>query len=175
MEEIWKAIPGYEGIYEVSDQGNVRRLAGRRIGGAWIKAHPMKLTKMKIGYLMVGLWNVVQTKRTVHSLVAEVFLGPLQDGHTVNHLNGVKTDNRLENLEYCTRGDNIRHSYALGLSTNFGENNYLAKLTEDKVRTIRAKLEESGGRGIRRLGREFGVSHSVIAKIRDRKSWKHVA
>lgn len=97
--ENWKAIPEYEN-YEVSDLGNVRNLRTGRM---------LKLGKNPQGYLIAGLYRNGKRKPfSIHQLVAIVFLGHIPNGNTitVDHVNGCKTDNRLENLELVTQREN---------------------------------------------------------------------
>lgn len=100
--EEWRPVVDWEERYEVSNLGRVRRLATGRI---------MRFARHVAGYSNVGLSPGVNT-RTVHRLVGEAFLGPRPSGHQINHKNGDKTDNRLENLEYVTPSENVRHSLA---------------------------------------------------------------
>lgn len=111
-DEIWKDIVGYEGLYQVSDLGRVKTLKfndGKRI-------HTQtKLLKQCLngnGYLVVNLSN--KTKK-VHRLVATTFLKNPNKLRCVNHINGIKTDNRLCNLEFCTSSYNNKEAYRLGL------------------------------------------------------------
>jgi CO dehydrogenase/acetyl-CoA synthase alpha subunit len=121
--EIWKDIPGFEGRYQVSDQGRVKSLpfmqryllrngqeAFRRTG-ARILAQQL----INSGYSLAHLHlDNARTALTVHSLVAQAFL-PGPPGETVNHKNGVKTDNRASNLEWTTYSENHLHAVATGL------------------------------------------------------------
>ena len=99
MQEVWKAIPGYEGQYEVSDQGNVRTF--RR--GA--NGRLMKPGRMPQGHLSVALGR--KNSQCVHRLVLLTFVGPAPDKHECCHNNGNPADNRLENLRWGTRSENI--------------------------------------------------------------------
>lgn len=108
--EIWKNIKGYD-TYQVSNLGNVKSLNYRRSG----KSKLLKLVKDGDGYLRVMLRNNgISTTFKVHRIVAMAFL---QQGKMleVNHKNGIRNDNRVDNLEWITRIDNMRHSiYQLG-------------------------------------------------------------
>lgn len=104
LKEIWKSVKGYED-YEVSDLGNVRSLNYYRSG----KVRELKPTLYNNGYLHVNLWkNGKMKKFYIHRLVYEAFRGAIPKGLTVDHVNNVKTDNRLENLQLLTQGDNTR-------------------------------------------------------------------
>lgn len=119
----WKPVTGYEGLYEVSDQGSVRgvdrtvtSIDGRTLN---IKAKDMKPTLMAVGYLTVSLTTGGRTKRHyIHRLVLEAFSHPQEKPLTVNHKDGNKTNNRLENLEWCTQKENVRHAFKTGLAKN---------------------------------------------------------
>ena len=107
--ELWKDIEGFEG-YQVSNQGNIRSLKGK-------EPKILKPYDNGYGYLYINLYknNKMYAKR-VHKLVAEAFIPNTEEGKTeVNHINGNKTDNRLINLEFVSRSENIKHSYETGL------------------------------------------------------------
>lgn len=99
--EIWKPVIGYEGLYEISNLGRVKSFLRK-------KQKLMKLTpNAKTGYFMVTLRkDNFGWPHTVHSLVARMFIGEKPNGYVIDHRNGVKTDNRIENLEYVTRREN---------------------------------------------------------------------
>jgi len=107
MQEVWKAIPGYEGQYEVSDQGNVRTF--RR--GA--NGRLMKPGRMTQGHLSVALGR--RNSQCVHKLVLLAFVGPAPEKYECRHLNGNPADNRLENLCWGTRSENIKDAYIHGV------------------------------------------------------------
>lgn len=109
MIEQWKPVVGYEGQYEVSNLGEVRSLVGRKLNA--------KLCRYvrKDGYIQVQL-KVNQQPRNflVHRLVASAFLPKDELRTSVNHKNFDRADNRLENLEFCTSKENVRHAWAGG-------------------------------------------------------------
>ena len=103
MSEEWRDVVGYEGLYQVSDQGRVKSLK-------WNKERILKPSMDKDGYLLVTLCAGGKPKTLkVHRLVCEAFHENLENKSDVNHLNEIKTDNRASNLEWCTRRDNINH------------------------------------------------------------------
>lgn len=107
MKEIWKDIPGFEGVYQVSNFGNVKSLnyARRRAPRC------IKQTYTKDKYLKVDLHKCGHKKTiAVHRLVCEAFVSKVKGRDEVNHINGDKEDNRAENLEWVTHLENVRHS-----------------------------------------------------------------
>src|SRR6266404_5844743 len=134
--EQWASIKGYEGIYAVSDLGNVMSMNYAKSGLPGLLA----FSKSR-GYLSVELQTGPVKKRfTVHRLVAEVFIGPRPEGQHVNHIDGDKGNNAAVNLEYVTPSENQKHSFRLGLQCNKGERHSQAKLNEEKVRDIRRRV-----------------------------------
>lgn len=109
-EEIWKVLPGHE-RYEVSDAGNVRSAGRYDYLGKWRDPRLMTKKRDKDGYLSVILAG---KDMRVHRAVALAFLGHSLLPH-VNHRNGIKSDNRLTNLEWCSISDNVRHAIDTGL------------------------------------------------------------
>lgn len=167
----WRAIPGYEGRYEISDDGRVRSLARRCLTGRGDRAVPAREPRLKgVGaYLGVMLSaSGAKATRLVHDLVLSAFVGPRPDAEQARHLNGNARDNRLSNLSWGTAAENANDRIVHGTQPR-GEDHARAILTEVQVREIRAAQ-----RGIRRMGAAYGVSRSTIEAIRARRIWRHV-
>ena len=125
-EEIWKSIPGYEGVYEASNLGRIRSVDGKI---TYSKKHGKRVWKGKImkpkppapdGSTRITLWKDGGAKDfLVHRLVAMAFNGlPPTEKHTVNHKDGNRYNNNADNLEWLTLADNIRHGMVTGLYKN---------------------------------------------------------
>lgn len=168
--ERWKDIPGYEGFYQVSDTGRVRRVIA-------YKQHPayglLRLCYDESGYQQLHLYFTGKRRRmSVHCLVMRAFVGE-QGKQDINHINGIKDDNRLENLEYCTHSENIRHAYrVLGGKIHRGEEHAASRLKEHEVREIRKLLADGAAQAD--LARRFNVDKNTIYAIAHRITWKHV-
>ena len=120
--EIYKNVVGYEGIYQVSNLGNVKRINKKNL-------NYLKPLHNGSGYYQVAL--CVNCKRKIyliHRLVSQAFLDNANNYEQVNHINGIKTDNRLENLEWCTPKHNNNHDIKTGLKVyKKGDENKLSK------------------------------------------------
>lgn len=113
MQEIWKSIEGYDGKYEISNFGRVKSLYDNK-GRKREKILIPRISKN--GYLYLNLWKNSKGKsKKIHRMVAEAFCKKNIDAQCVNHINGIKTDNRAINLEWCTYSYNTKHAFKSGL------------------------------------------------------------
>lgn len=168
--EEWLPVPGYDGLYEVSNLGRVRSYHNFGFGR---KKEPklLKPTTDFYGYLQVTLCNnSVHEQTKVHKIVALAFLGVNPGGMQIDHINGNKEDNRAENLEWVTPKENTLRSVTTGLKPT-GERHGMHKLTQSAVDEIR-KLYKTGQYSHRQLGEMFGISHCVAGKIIRNEAWR---
>jgi len=168
--ELWGAI-SVNPIYQASSLGRVRNTATGRM---------LSLRPRKGGYVTVPITDLNGKKKRlyVHRLVVSSFLGEIPEGLEVNHINFIRHDNRLENLEILSRRRNIRHSADAGRyvenggNTPVGSDSKASKVVESDVVMIRRMYAD----GIRKsvIAREFGLCQQQIKNIVSRVSWKHV-
>lgn len=166
-EERWLPVVGCEGRYDVSSRGRVRSLQNNW-GHKRIKM--MSLVLGRAGYPFVVLMvNKVRRQPNVHRLVAESFIGPIPDGMQVNHKNGIKSDNWIENLEIVTPSENALHSVrVLGNKTGYqaGEKHPNALLTDKQYDEACALILE-GKLLDREIAELFGVSRNVVKRLKN--------
>lgn len=169
--EVWKPVVGYEGLYEVSSYGNVRRHESSQ-RYAWL-GRTRQANPNHQGYLQLELSKGnVKTTYKVHKLVALAFLGPRPEGYSINHKDGVKQNNHASNLEYVTPKENTHHAYKLGLRTgNFGAANGSTKLTAEQVEEILTLKDRMAQR---KIAERFGVHRSTITKVFAGRTWKNL-
>ncbi|MBM7869328.1 hypothetical protein JOC70_000797 [Clostridium pascui] len=120
MIEIWKHIKGHEGLYQVSNLGRVKSLERKSyVDGRLIKSKILKTGLNNPGYKFLVLRkNDISKNRMVHRLVAETFLSNPNSYYCVNHIDGNKQNNKIDNLEWCTQKLNLRHAIKIGLVEN---------------------------------------------------------
>lgn len=169
--EEWRPVVGYEGWYSVSNTGMVRRERKEKATTAG-RIRTSRINKRGYLYLCIFMPGKNKTVK-VHHLVADAWIGPRPLGMVVNHRNGIKTDNRVENLEYVTQKENIRHAiHTLGRHRS-GESNSQSKLTEFDVISIRNEYATGRFKQVE-LGEKYGVCQVVISAIVRYKTWAHV-
>lgn len=157
MEEIWKDVPGYEGYYQASNFGRIKsleKIVKHNCGG------PKKLnerilngTISSFGYIRVDLSKEGKSRRfAVHRIIAETFLG--KSDLIVNHIDGVKTNNNIENLEYVTTQENTAHAVRIGLIKN-----------NSKINKKAIIKDYQNGCRLRFLEKKYNTSHHEIRKM----------
>lgn len=171
--EEWRPVLGYEGIYSVSNLGQVKvhaRTSPHWQGGTLRR--PERILKLGIdtdGYQHAGLTKDGRLRtRKVHLLVLEAFIGPKPEGLQVAHGDGCRTNNQLTNLRYDTPKGNIADRVRHGTQLR-GEAVKSARLTAAQVASIRASTKS-----LRGITAEFGISKTQASRIRRNLSWSHV-
>lgn len=124
MEEIWKDVEGYNGLYRISNMGRVLKTQHEAMFGKKYRKFPQKLLKHRDnghGYLLVSFTlNKKSKNKYIHRLVAEAFIIKPEGKTQINHIDGIKTNNHVSNLEWCTGSENNFHAYRTGLRTPTG-------------------------------------------------------
>lgn len=160
MKEIWKDIGGYEGLYEVSNLGRIKSLHFK-------ESKILKNLEDRDGYLQLNLTkNNKQKLHKIHRLVVIQFIENPLNKPEVNHKNGIKTDNRVENLEWVNHSENMKHGYRKGFINNTGEKNGSHKLNKRQAFFIRNSEIRNC-----KLAKMFNVSEVTISNIKKLKIW----
>ena len=176
LGEVWKDIINYEGWYQVSNKKRIKSLQRTIVySSGSVRLQNSKLLKTRIsnGYLGVTLRKMNKTRTTsLHRLIAEAFIPNPENKPQVNHIDGNKLNNCIENLEWATASENTIHAIQNGLlGIKYGEQTSGAKLTEKEVLEIRAI-----GRSLKQkeIAEKYGVTTSAISGILLRKNWNHI-
>lgn len=193
-EEVWRKVVGYEHSHEVSNLGRVRSIDRIIVhkdyayqsglvkkGRTYRKRGKVLNLTLHRGYAIAA---VGKNKTAVHRLVAKAFIPNPKNKRTVNHKNGVKSDNRVENLEWATYKEQSVHAHTTGLIDNSkkscpGSLNPKAKLTESQIPKIRKELLKRP-RNVyitdycKKLAKKYKVSDSTIWGIKMNRNWTHV-
>lgn len=176
MKELWKDIPEYEGLYQASSRGQIKRIIG-------YKCLKERLLKQRLqhsedtgrgNYWCVELCKDGRVrKHKVHRLILETFVGPRQHKQETRHLDGVVSNNWLSNLKYGTKSENTYDSVRHGTHIDIrGSKHHLAKLTEERVLQIRQLLKD-GQSGVM-VAKQFCISTTSVSDIKLRKIWTHI-
>lgn len=159
-DELWGSVKGHHG-YWVNKKGDV---LGRRG-----KIRKTRLSSSGYSHITITSSGVTETLQ-VHRLVAEAFIPKIKGKYLINHKNGIKHDNRVENLEWATHKENSRHAVETGLfSPKRGVEVKNAKLTEEQVRQIFLSNKSNT-----ELSNKFNVARITIQKIKTRQNWTHI-
>ena len=177
MSEIWKDIEGYEGLYQVSNRGRVKsleRIVMRKNGRPYSVPELIKERQIDHkGYDRIGLNKNGKKKRFfVHRLALQAFNPSSDETLEVNHIDGNKLNNNVENLEWVTSSENSIHAFKNNLHNHQGERNTNASITDSEAKEIK-KLK---GKGLtqKEVGEMFGTTNYVVANIWNRRGWTHV-
>jgi len=171
MVEQWKDIIGFNGFYKVSNYGGIQSL--KRGFPRILKPYPVPA-----GYLYITLCaDNICKKYKVHRLVLETFVGPCPPGMECRHLDGDPSNNRIDNLCWGTRSENmkdvVKHgTLSINWPNNCGQNNGMSKLNDKKVLEIDSLIME--GIPLEEIARRFKVNRSTVSLIKLRQTWRHL-
>lgn len=163
MPQVWLPVVGYEGTYEVSNDGKVRSIRSGRL---------LKARVGEIGYERLVLWKDGKSKAfNVHRLVAYAFHGvPVPPRIDVAHNDGVKTNNCASNLRWATKAENQADRIIHGTDARpQGVEHGMARLIDSQVMSIRKDHRKQ-----RDIAAEYGVSQALISLIKRKKLWAHI-
>lgn len=164
MTEFYN-IRGYEGLYMVTKTGKIWSNYTNKF---------LKLTTDKDGYSIFSLCKQGTRKMgKVHRVVAQTFIDNPDNKPQVNHIDGDKTNNQVNNLEWCTCSENQIHAYSIGLKNRKGESHLLNKLNEEDVLEIR-RVYTTEKTSQYKLAEMYNVSQSTISEIITRNAWSHI-
>jgi hypothetical protein len=162
-KEKFVSISGYEGLYKIAKTGEIYSV---------LRNKTLKHQTQSNGYKTVNLWKDKKVKTcTIHRLIAQAFIPNPNNKPVINHKNLNKADNSIENLEWCSHSENIKHAKDNGLGV--GEKNGNSKLTKEQVLEIREKYKFRKYTHIM-LGNEYGVRENYIQRIVAKQVWKHI-
>lgn len=176
--EEWTDIIDYEGLYMISNLLRVKSLPKpiKNKNGVFMRKERILKPYIKEGYLKVGLYkNKKQKDLFLHRIACINFYINPENKPFVNHKNAIKSDLRLENLEWCTPKENSEHASIMRLYNNReGENSSRCKLTNQDVLQIRDIFEKNPKINKSLLARNFNIGNTTLGHILSRRNWKHI-
>lgn len=168
-----------KGYFQIRNDGQIWRIAvkgtGVRKTERFIKIQEREMkNKNLFGYIHISFHiGGISHHCFAHRAIWTYFNGEIPDNVEINHKNGIKIDNRLENLELITHSENIKHSFKYsGRVANRGEKCNFSKLTDNDIREIR--LQCSKGEIRRSISKNFNIHQSQVSRIVNRKRWAHI-
>lgn len=178
MLEVWRDVKWYEGFYKVSNLGRIKSVERRiKLRGSYERLYESKIMKCKVskdGYYTIGLrMRGKREWKRIHRLVAEAFIENPLGYEVVNHIDGNKLNNNVDNLEWCTIEYNNNHAKENGLLRALhGEEKTESKLTNSVVISIRKDYKN----GLKQsdICKKYNISATQAHKIVMMKSWKHI-
>lgn len=183
-EEIWKPVLGYEGQYEISDMGRLRYVPKTvmRYRKDTSRSHEVRIkgkttigTVSGHGYAHTKLWKDGESRPVkMHRLVAIAFVPNPYNLPQVNHKDGVKTNNKAENLEWCDNSYNQKHANAHGLTNRKGERQNTCKIKEADVLEIREFYSKNPTAFRKIYAEKLNITATTVCNIINRKIWKHI-
>lgn len=170
-EEIWKDVPDYEGLYQVSNLGRVKRLSsrGRHSSGKGTRFVCERIIKLSMtadnGYYNACLCkNGIKKSKRVNVLVARAFIPNPQRKPQVNHIDHVKTNNKVENLEWCTASENKIHTIKAGRAKNTHCDGVVDSMKAEKIRYLWGSGERQ-----KDIAQAMNIEASIISRVVNRK------
>lgn len=167
MDEIWKDIPGYEGLYQVSNLGKVKSLERTVVSKTNVVKRVHERIKKPVidehGYCTVSLYkNNKERILFVHRIVLAAFVGPCPEGMQVNHIDCNPCNNCLTNLEYVTPSENIQHSYKHNRNNNIRSKEFYKKMGQNCYKEVECITDGNKFKSVKEASTFYNISRNVL-------------